>query len=66
MQGFATKLALTGASASIAETITYPIDAIKTRLQLQVGGHFVIYTGSKLIRLNHEVAATCCDSVDMR
>lgn len=35
-QVFWTKLALTGVSASVAEACTYPIDAIKTRLQLQV------------------------------
>ncbi|GAX79946.1 hypothetical protein CEUSTIGMA_g7385.t1 [Chlamydomonas eustigma] len=34
-QAFWIKLALTGLSASVAETCTYPIDVVKTRLQLQ-------------------------------
>ncbi|KAG1660670.1 hypothetical protein FOA52_006831 [Chlamydomonas sp. UWO 241] len=38
-QAFAVQLALTCASASVAETVTYPIDAVKTRLQLQ-GQHY--------------------------
>jgi hypothetical protein len=29
------KLVLTGVSASVAESVTFPIDATKTRLQLQ-------------------------------
>lgn len=36
LQAFCAKLALTSIAASVAETSTYPIDAIKTRLQLQV------------------------------
>jgi hypothetical protein len=29
------KLVITGVSASVAECVTYPVDATKTRLQLQ-------------------------------
>ena len=32
----ATRLVLSGAAAAVAETVTFPLDAVKTRMQLQV------------------------------
>eukprot|EP00955_Chlamydomonas_euryale_P090968 364586-Chlamydomonas_euryale.AAC.16 len=54
LQAFAVKLGLTCSAASAAEAATYPIDAIKTRLQLQVGGGDDVHRG--------RIRATCVGS----
>lgn len=45
---WATRLGLTCSAAVVAEAITYPIDVVKTRLQLQVSSRAFLFAHEQL------------------